>query len=315
MNDTASDKQKPWYASMASSIPFPNDNDDDSGNSDVNGSLYVGGLAAAQNAEFIQKCKITHVLTVARALPVTIPVNANEVKHLIVECRDHPMENILRVLPKCLEYINNAFDDTDTNARVLVHCASGVSRSVTVCAAFLMTRFHMKSTDAIASIASVRRFANPNLGFKRQLAILDKCICNANSDSQKEHVIEEAQKEFSKVTSNDIVENTIRQRNVVNDLYAKVDVLEERLAMTASRKGEEKDEKKEKDGIRTSLLLLMTELDSCLPTESEGLVDPPARMVRKVAVAKIDRLLQSLESVDESTRVETVQVKRTTKHA
>ena len=48
--------------------------------------------------------------------------------------------------------------------------------------------------------------------------------------------------------------------------------------------------------IRTSLRLLLSELESCLPAHSEGLADPPAKMIRKSAIAKVQRLLDSIWS-------------------
>lgn len=289
-----------WYTTMAAKVPIPNthdEDDDDTIAAEDDAMIFVGSLSAAESLEFIKLYKITHILTVAANLPVNIPINTEndngnikKVRHLVAECHDHPMENILDVLPKCLAFIQNGLQsgNSGSRGRVLVHCASGVSRSVAVCAAYLMVQYNLKASDAIASIASVRKYANPNMGFKRQLAVLERC----GGD------IEAAQDAFRKVQSN-VVEDTIRQREIVNELHAKADVLEERLAtMTSSHnKGNAQAAYVggvEMKSINTSLVLLETELDSCLSTDNDALVDPPARMVRKSAVAKVQRLLLSL---------------------
>mmetsp|Transcript_4323 Transcript_4323/g.4955 ORF Transcript_4323/g.4955 Transcript_4323/m.4955 type:complete len:314 (+) Transcript_4323:157-1098(+) len=279
---------------------------------DVYGNLFVGSLAAAESIQFLSKHNITHVLTVAKSLPVKIPnMNIsntigeehadNNIKHLVVECLDHPMANILEVLDECLTFMMDGLchNDGDKNSRgnILVHCASGVSRSVTVCAAYLMKYYDWDWLGAVKHISSTRKYANPNLGFRRQLQILQDCGAD----------IDDAMKEYSKYNV-DVISDTIRQRGIVNELHAKVDALEDALAKLRSRsdeidsttsthdKGEEGEGLKMLDimTIKTSLCVLQTELDSCLPTDSEGLADPPAKMIRKSAVAKVQRLLDSI---------------------
>ncbi len=282
------------------------------------GNLFVGSLAAAESIQFLSQHNITHVLTVAKSLSVKIPDITNNasskegkvpcmnIKHLVIECLDHPMANILEVLDECLTFIRDGLI-TSMNHRddgkiisgnnVLVHCASGVSRSVTVCAAYIMKYYDWDWLGALKHISSTRKYANPNLGFRRQLQILQDC----GGD------IDDALKAYSKYNI-DVVSDTIRQRGIVNELHSKVDALEDALAKLRSSGSDDISldtyEMVVEGGtdlkalditkIKSSLCVLQTELDSCLPAESEGLTDPPARMIRKSAVAKVQRLLDSL---------------------
>lgn len=338
--------------------------------------LFVGSLSAAECLSFIKEFQITHILTVAAGLDVNIPVtvandtnsgnNGSEytVQHLVVECHDHPMASILEVLPQCLNFIHQGLLGNEHGnihetqykiagrtesvpGRVLVHCASGVSRSVAVCAAYLMTMnrgmdkiahsdiMYIKAAEAIASIASVRKYANPNLGFRRQLEILERCckMTDGTTNEKREQeeydyktdvygVVKTATKEFAKIQGN-VVEDTIRQRTLVNDLHAEVDEMEKRLAAMKSSSynknmpdngdvdhncietlvdsdntdngyGDDAYRVTEKKEIENLLLSLQEQLDSCLPIYSEGLVDPPARMIRKSAIAKAKRLLDEI---------------------
>lgn len=248
--------------------------------------LFVGSLSAAESRQFIEENSITHILTVAASLPVNIPKDCN-VQHKIVECHDHPMASILEVIPSSLSFIYDAFE---SNGNVLVHCASGVSRSVAVCASFLIDRYEdMDLKSALESIASVRNYANPNLGFRRQLQVLENC----NGD------VDTAKKLYSEHTSN-VVEDAIRQRNAVNELHARVDDVEVSIASIMSKHtdNEESEEGNTRSAqlksFKNELTKLQVELDSCLP-EEDFFVDPPAKMVRKAASAKIQRLLVSIQ--------------------
>jgi protein-tyrosine phosphatase len=261
------------------------------------GNLFVGSLSAAESSQFLSQHNITHILTVAKDLTVNIPDapdgngEQTDVHHLVVECHDHPMANILEVLDECLNFVRQGLHNQSGN--VLVHCASGVSRSVTVCAAYLMKYYQWNWLEALQYIANERRYANPNLGFRRQLQILQ----DSGGD------LDTALGAYSKLAVN-VVFDTIRQRGLVNELHAKVDAMEDVIAKLKSKKcvgpylrtiGNEDDtEEDEMANMRTSLSLLLSELDSCLPKDSEGLADPPAIMIRKSALAKVLRLLDSI---------------------
>ena len=68
--------------------------------------------------------------------------------------------------------------------KTIVHCIAGVSRSVSLCAAYLMANVHsetrifgkgnMGSEEAVKYIQKKRSCANPNPGFTRQLAIFER---------------------------------------------------------------------------------------------------------------------------------------------
>jgi len=235
--------------------------------------IFVGSLSAAESSSFIHDHRIDHVLTVAR-LSVAIPENCN-VNHKVVECIDHPLASILEVLPECFHFIKSALG---ASGNILVHCASGVSRSVSICAAFLMIEYKMEMKSALNSIAAVRKYANPNLGFKRQLEVLERCKGD----------VKMAQQIYSAETAN-VVEDTMRQRDAVNKIHREVDDVEDKIASMKSR-GEENC-----TGVEDTLMQLHRDLHSCLPPSDGGFVDPPARMMQKAAITKVERLINSLK--------------------
>ncbi|XP_074204066.1 dual specificity protein phosphatase 22 isoform X14 [Camelus bactrianus] len=56
----------------------------------------------------------------------------------------------------------------------LVHCLAGVSRSVTLVVAYIMTVTDFGWEDALHTVRAGRSCANPNLGFQRQLQEFEK---------------------------------------------------------------------------------------------------------------------------------------------
>ncbi len=53
--------------------------------------------------------------------------------------------------------------------KVVVHCIAGISRSASICAAYLIKHRGMSAIEALEFVRSRRRMANPNAGFIGQL--------------------------------------------------------------------------------------------------------------------------------------------------
>ena len=53
--------------------------------------------------------------------------------------------------------------------KTLVHCVSGVSRSVTICLAYLMKYYNITLRNAFRYVSVRRPIVNPNTGFWKQL--------------------------------------------------------------------------------------------------------------------------------------------------
>lgn len=59
---------------------------------------------------------------------------------------------------------------------VLIHCLAGVSRSVTLATAYIMTITNLSWSKAVNVVRGARRIANPNFGFKRQLKEFERKV-------------------------------------------------------------------------------------------------------------------------------------------
>jgi protein-tyrosine phosphatase len=157
-------------------------------------------------------------------------------EHVIVEIEDHPRANVLQIIPACCAILDAAYHEasvcvTTTEATttqpprppaLLVHCASGISRSAAVIVAWLLCRRHRRHDDAVsldAALAAVRYqrpLVRPNMGFLCQLQMLER----HHGD------IDRALQEWEEHAPDDILEHVARRRQAANEFHAQVDDLE-----------------------------------------------------------------------------------------
>lgn len=113
--------------------------------------------------------RITHIISVLpETVAIPLELSIRQPKRVQIKVEDFPFAELAAHLPQTTKYIRDALR-SDPEARVLVHCAEGVSRSVSVVAAFLMAAYGWSPKDAIAFIKQRRPVANPNFGFIQQL--------------------------------------------------------------------------------------------------------------------------------------------------
>ncbi|KAI0362603.1 phosphatases II [Trametes cingulata] len=136
--------------------------------------LYVGDLCAAESPQVLTTLGITHVLS-AMSGHVALP-SASALSHLPphqslqrlqLPLQDSPFSELAAFLPRATAWIAAAL--RDPGARVLVHCAQGVSRSASVAAAFLIAHYGCSPEQAVQLVQSKRPIAQPNPGFVSQL--------------------------------------------------------------------------------------------------------------------------------------------------
>ena len=132
--------------------------------------LYISDLSFAENPGMLSTYRITHILSV---LPETIAIPPPSIlprqpHRLQIKVEDFPFAELAAHLPSTTKWIRDALA-RDPEARVLVHCAEGISRSVSVVAAFLMASYGWNPKEAVGYIKERRGVANPNFGFVQQL--------------------------------------------------------------------------------------------------------------------------------------------------
>jgi len=138
--------------------------------------LYISDLSTAESLASLSALGITHVLTTMSGR-VTIPSHIYTTQ---IHIEDSPFAELAAHLPSTSAWIREALR-SDPNARVLVHCAEGISRSTSVVTAFLMAQFGWGVERAVAVVKSKRKIADPNFGFVQQLHEYEEVLRNSRS--------------------------------------------------------------------------------------------------------------------------------------
>jgi len=141
-------------------------------------NLYLGDISAAENAPALRKANITHILSVTTR-PVAYPERITlEIKR--VELEDDPDSDVIPIFPETNAFINGAIK---SGGVVLVHCDMGVSRSVTMVAAYMIQTHSHTAETALAHMCTRRAFVRPNSGYTEQLEIYSNTSCNMTEAS------------------------------------------------------------------------------------------------------------------------------------
>lgn len=128
-------------------------------------NLYISDINVAECHTTLSSLGITHVLSAMSGtvhIPPTLPIHKLQVPLL-----DTPFAELAAFLPNTTDFLTDAL--RDKNAKVLVHCVKGVSRSASVISAYLIAKHGWTTDQAVNYIRSKRMNAQPNRGFISQL--------------------------------------------------------------------------------------------------------------------------------------------------
>ncbi|XP_008332519.1 dual specificity protein phosphatase 22-B [Cynoglossus semilaevis] len=124
--------------------------------------LYLGNFKDARDREQLARNNITHILSIHdSAAPIL-----QEMNYLCILAADLPTQNLTQHFKESIMFMH---ESRLKGEGCLVHCLAGVSRSVTLVVAYIMTVTGLGWQEALAAVRVARPCAGPNLGFQRQL--------------------------------------------------------------------------------------------------------------------------------------------------
>ena len=142
--------------------------------------IVLGCREDAMDARMLQGIGVTHVLNTCSQLPHYHPNDFIYHKIPILDTPKAPIVTCCEVAANFLQRVESV------GGRCLVHCIAGSSRSVTLAIMHLMISHRVPLHIAFHHINRMRPQANPNLGFKLQLALLEVKVLGGSSVAGKD---------------------------------------------------------------------------------------------------------------------------------
>ncbi|CAF0981537.1 unnamed protein product [Adineta ricciae] len=127
--------------------------------------LFLGGLKSLNDKDYLTRLNITHIISVVWIQPRAACITST-MKHLFIKADDCTSFDMSPYFEQACQFIDEA---RQAGGRVLVHCACGVSRSSTICCAYLIRHHSMSVEEALIHLRSRRHIIRPNAAFLRQL--------------------------------------------------------------------------------------------------------------------------------------------------
>lgn len=124
--------------------------------------LYLGNFKDARDREQLARHNITHILSIHDSAAPLL----QEMTYLCIPAADLPTQNLTQYFKESISFMH---ESRLKGEGCLVHCLAGVSRSVTLVMAYLMTVTGLGWQDALSAVRVARPCAGPNMGFLRQL--------------------------------------------------------------------------------------------------------------------------------------------------
>ncbi|GMM32230.1 tyrosine protein phosphatase [Martiniozyma asiatica (nom. inval.)] len=151
------------------------------------GPIYFSSIYPLLNDQNLNESH--KIKTIISVTTTEIPVKYTQepYTHLQIPVLDLSDSNIL----KYFDEINRLIDQTIgerghlTGDAVLVHCQSGVSRSVSIVMEYLMYKFGINLSQAERAIKRVKSTAEPNDGFLRQLNQWSNLLSDSKGNNEE----------------------------------------------------------------------------------------------------------------------------------
>lgn len=140
-------------------------------------SLYLCG-ASVISPQVLAQLGINFVINIAPELPDTPLVNSRNILYLRIYVLDSSHADLSQHFDEVSDMIEEV---RQNNGKTLVHCVAGVSRSASLCLAYLMKYSGMNLKDAFLHIKSIRPQIRPNSGFFQQLRLYEEQISGQQS--------------------------------------------------------------------------------------------------------------------------------------
>lgn len=127
--------------------------------------LYLGSYENSLDERLLRDHNITYLLSI-HDVSDEIPITAKNRHYFRIKAADTLSQDLTPTFSRAIQFINRAHKK---KANVLVHCRAGISRSATLCAAYISSKEGIHPEYAIEHMKRSRPIVNPNKSFREQL--------------------------------------------------------------------------------------------------------------------------------------------------
>lgn len=142
--------------------------------SPIDDHLFLCGAAAIRQ-DRVRNLGITTVVNCTAELP---NLKMPNVECIQIHVEDVPTARLGFYFDRCADKIHQVHKN---GGKVLVHCVAGISRSASICIAYLMKYQSMTLEEAYLHVKHKRQVINPNIGFWRQLIDYERRLLRRNT--------------------------------------------------------------------------------------------------------------------------------------
>jgi len=128
--------------------------------------LFISGEIEARDIDFLKTHGITAIISIQlKKLPQDVVgfiegLDGGEYLHISIS--DTVNVNIMEHFDRAIKFINE-------NKTTLVHCQAGISRSATLCLAYMIQKHKLTLDEAFQQLKKCRKCIGPNFSFLGQL--------------------------------------------------------------------------------------------------------------------------------------------------
>lgn len=131
----------------------------------ISNNIYVGNYHSALSEETLKENGITHIVLAGKDM---IALHPHKFEYKILPLYDSPYLKLRKFFDDANKFINQSLEKSKEN-KILIHCASGISRSVSIAIGYFIGNCGMKYDEALMHVKNKRKIAKPNQGFEKDL--------------------------------------------------------------------------------------------------------------------------------------------------
>uniref|UniRef100_A0A0N4Z019 protein-tyrosine-phosphatase n=1 Tax=Parastrongyloides trichosuri TaxID=131310 RepID=A0A0N4Z019_PARTI len=144
-------------------------------------NLYLGNAETAADRNILDQHNIRYIINVTKDLKNAFE-NEPGFHYYTIPVDDSHSQNLKKEFQQAFDFINEA---QAKGYSILVHCLAGISRSVTICLAYIMYSRKMNLNDAFDLLFKQNGSIAPNFHFMGQLTEFEKELFGENSSPSK----------------------------------------------------------------------------------------------------------------------------------